>query len=97
MEWSAIGGNLTNVGFDINDEPSGWRKPGAIDERMMTTDLAPMINRLIETMEPQEDGSYLLDFTFYSESPGILLLNDLRIECAFLTEISLFEEDLETE
>ncbi len=95
VEWSAIGGNLTNVGFDINTEPSGWRKPGFIEERVMTSDLAPMINRLLETLELQEDRSYLIDLTFYTDSPGILLLNDIRIECAFLTEISHFEEEIE--
>jgi hypothetical protein len=96
IEWSSIGGALTNVGFDVNDEPSGWRRPGFIDERTMTTDFAPLLNRMLETMEPQEDGTYLIDLSFYTESPGILLMNDLRIDCSFLTSIQLFEEDLET-
>jgi hypothetical protein len=95
IEWSSIGGNLTNVGFDINDEPSGWRMPGFIEERTMTTDFSAMINRMLEVMEPQDDGTYLIELAFYTDSPGILLLNDVRLECAFLTEITLFEEDLE--
>jgi hypothetical protein len=95
IEWSSIGGNLTNVGFDINDEPSGWRMPGFIEERTMTTDFSAMINRMLETMEPQDDGSFLIELKFYTDSPGILLLNDIRLECAFLTEITIFEEDLE--
>ncbi len=95
IEWSSIGGNLTNVGFDINDEPSGWRMPGFVEERTMTTDFAPMLNRMLETMEPEEDGSYLFTLTFYTDSPGILFLNDIRLDCSFLTEISVFEEQLE--
>jgi hypothetical protein len=95
IEWSAIGGNLTNVGFDINDEPSGWRLPGFIEERTMTTDFSPMLNRMVEVLEPREDGSYLINLTFYTDSPGILFLNDIRLDCAFLTEIKIFEEELE--
>ena len=95
IEWCAIGGTLTNVGFDIHGETSGWRKPGFIEERVMTTDVAPVINRMLETMEPREDGSYLIDLTFYTDSPGILMLNDVRIDCSFLTNIMLFEKDLE--
>ena len=96
IEWCGVGGTLTNVGFDIEDEPSGWRKPGFIDERTMTTDFAPMLNRMIEKLEPREDGSYLINLSFYTDSPGILLLNDLRIDCSFLTNIQIFEEDMDT-
>ncbi len=95
IEWGAIGGNLTNVGFDVFDEPSGWRRPGFIDDRIMTTDFAPLINRKMEAIEPREDGSYLIDLNFYTDSPGILLLNDIRLECSFLTNITMFEEDSE--
>lgn len=95
IEWSSIGGNLTNVGFDINDEPSGWRMPGFIEERTMTTDISAMFNRMIEQMEPQDDGTFLITLTFYTDSPGILFINDIRIDCSFLTEIKLFEEELE--
>lgn len=95
IEWCAIGGSLTNVGLDINKEPSGWRKPGFIDERTMTTDFAPLLNRMLEIVEPREDGSYLLDLRFYTDSPGILLLNDLKLDCSFLTNITLFEEVLD--
>lgn len=95
IEWSAIGGNLTNVGFDIEDEPSGWRLPGFIEERTMTTDFAPMVNRMLDRLEPQEDGTYLIDFTFYTDSPGVLLINDIQIDCSFLTNITIFEEELE--
>jgi hypothetical protein len=95
IEWCAIGGSLTNVGFDVEDEPSGWRKPGFIDERAMTSDFTPLLNRMIDTLEPREDGTYLIDLTFYTDSPGILLLNDLRIDCSFLTSITMFEEELD--
>jgi hypothetical protein len=96
IEWSAIGGNLSNVGLDISDEPSGWRKPGFIEERTMTTDFAPLLNRMVGLSEPREDGSYLIDLTFYTDSPGILMLNDIRVDCSFLTNITIFEEDSES-
>ncbi|WP_455392322.1 hypothetical protein [[Eubacterium] cellulosolvens] len=95
IEWCAIGGTLVNVGFDVEDEPSGWRKPGFIEERTMTNDFAPLLNRMMEILEPREDGSYLVNLSFYTDSPGILLINDLRIDCSFLTNIQVFEEDLE--
>jgi hypothetical protein len=69
--------------------------PGFIEERTMTTDFSAMINRMMEIIEPEDDGSYLISLTFYTDSPGILLLNDIRLECAFLTEIRFFEDDLE--
>lgn len=96
IEWCAIGGNLTNVGFDIEDETSGWRKPGFIEERTMTNDFAPLLNRMLDKLEPSEDGTYLIDLSFYTDSPGILLLNDLRIDCSFLTNIQIFEEEMES-
>ena len=95
IEWSSIGGNLTNVGIDINDEPSGWRLPGFIQERTMSSDFAPMLNRMLDIMEPEDDGSYIINLTFYTDSPGILFLNDIRIDCSFLTEIKIFEDELE--
>ena len=80
IEWCAIGGNLSNVGFDVRGEPSGWRKPGFIEERTMTTDFAPLLNRMVNLSEPREDGSYSIDLTFYTDSPGILMLNDIRVD-----------------
>jgi hypothetical protein len=45
---------------------------------------------------PELDGSYDVPLTFYSDSPGILKISEVRVNCAFLTTITTFADGAST-
>lgn len=94
IEWTAIGGHLTNLGYDVGAQASGWRKLGELDDCIVTPDFAELMNKYIDNPEnlAETDGSYNIPITFYSDSPGILKILEVRVNCAFLMTITTFAD-----
>ncbi len=94
IEWTSIGGQITNLGYDVGAQASGWRKLGVIEGNVVTPDFVKLLNKYIRNPDslPEPDGSYNVPITFYSDSPGILKITDVRVNCAFLTTITTFAD-----
>jgi len=90
IEWSSIGGYITNIGIDVCSLPGGFKKLGRLTEITDTPDFADNINEFIESVKPNEEGNYPVEIALYSDSPGILIAGNLRVDCIFLTTISRF-------
>lgn len=92
MEWCSIGGYITNLGLDVCGLPGGFKKPGRFSEITETPDLSEKIVEHMASSKPSDDGSYPIALTFYSDSPGILILSNLRVRCVFPTVIRQFAD-----
>jgi hypothetical protein len=94
IEWAGIGGRLTNIGYDIGEISSRWRKLGIFNDCVATPDFAGLIQKYLETSSilPEPDGGYLVPLSFYSDSPGILKINEVRLNCAFIEKITTFTD-----
>ena len=90
IEWCSIGGYVTNVSVDICGLPGGFKKLGRLTKIVDTPDFSEKINEFINSDHPNEEGNYPVEISFHSDSPGILIAGNVRIECVFLTKITKF-------
>ena len=90
IEWCSIGGYITNIGIDVCGLPGGFKKLGRFTEIVDTPDFADKINEFIESTQPNEEGNYQVEIALYSDSPGILIAGNVRLDCVFLTTIARF-------
>ena len=91
MEWCSMGGYITNLGIDVCGLPGGFKKLGRFSEIVDTPDFSDKINDFISAAEPNEEGNYPVEIMFYSDSPGILLIGNIRFNCAFISTIDRFQ------
>ena len=100
IEWCSMGGYITNLGIDVCGLPGGFKKLGRFSDIVDTPDFSEKINEYISTAEPNEEGNFPIEIMFYSDSPGILLIGNLRFNCAFVSTIDRFrggEKEVELE
>ncbi len=90
IEWCSIGGYITNVGIDVCGLPGGFKKLGRFTEIVDTPDFADKINEFIESTKPNDEGNYPVEIALYSDSPGILIAGNIRVDCVFLATIAKF-------
>ena len=90
MEWCSIGGYLTNLGIDVCGLPGGFKKLGRFSEMVDTPDFSEKITEHMDSGRPNEEGNFPITLTFHSDSPGILILGNLRIRGVFPTLITTF-------
>lgn len=93
LEWCGIGGYITNIGMEIERETGGFKKAGRLSDIIDTPDFSESINKSIENSNPNSEGFYPIEITFHSDSPGILVVSNVRIDCVFLATITRFAED----
>jgi len=95
IEWCGIGGYLVNLGYEVCGESGGWKKPGRLVGIVETPNFGDFINRFMEKTDPGIDGTYTINMTFFSDSPGMLVLSNIRIDCAFRMSITQFSDGAE--
>lgn len=100
IEWCSVGGYITNIGIDVCGLPGGFKKLGRLTEIVDTPDFSEKINEYVNSNRPNEEGDHPIEISFYSDSPGILIVGNVRIECVFLMTITRFsggEREIELE
>jgi hypothetical protein len=98
IQWCSIGGYITNIGIDVCGLPGGFKKLGRLTDILDTPDFTDKLNDFIESSKPNEEGNYPVEIALYSDSPGILIAGNVRVDCVFLTTIARFgggERDVE--
>jgi hypothetical protein len=96
IKWSGVGGKLTNIGYDVGKLSSGWTRLGEFEDFVISPDFSKLIREYFEigSTVPGLEGSNLIPLTFYSDSPGILKINEVRINCAFIRHIATFADGI---
>ncbi len=92
IEWTGIGGYLTNLSAELCLEPLGWRNMGKMTSMVELPDFAPRIQRYMDEEEPDDSGMYSITLVVTTESPGMLIASALKLDVVFLTQIRTFEE-----
>ncbi len=92
-EWCGIGGYITNIGMEIKGTTGGFKKAGRLSDIVDTPDFSQSLNEIISSNEPNEEGMYPTVITFYSDSPGLLIVGNIRIDCVFLATITKFADE----